>query len=566
MSAQTSTASQRDRILLNFRLAAPALAIGLLVIVGLFNAEVSAAVGVWVDSTAYNHCFLVIPIVAYLLWDRRDLLALSIPSPNFWLGLGAIPVILVWMVAERLGIMEGRQLMMMTLVEILFLTVLGWRLAYQLAGPLLYLYFLVPFGAFIVPTLQDFTTSFIVHGLNLLNIPNYSDARTIEIPEGTFLVAEACAGLRFLIASFAFGCLYSLLVYRSPLRRWVFVLISLVVPIIANGFRALGIVVLGHILGSAQAATADHLIYGWIFFSVVILLQIALGLPFRQDHRSWTAPRAMASSSKQSARQTAVRADARGGRGIRRRSIPWYRRALNQVQRQWEEFLTAAVTTPTQHATMRRFAQAAIIPVALAAIGPACAMTLNRASSADLPPTLVPLTFTGACVSDPAHPTERHDGEGRTWLQHLICGKTAFIVRIQVFPDHTSPARLINALRDMSGELGAEVTNSAYLSTPEGARTWHIVETTDPVKTVASSLWIGGHPVQVSLDMRLHQAWASVTGSTYAPIIVSVEPELDWSKPTVALRNRARDLISIFVQTYKSMPDQIARLSYAAAH
>jgi hypothetical protein len=66
--------------------------------------------------------------------------------------------------------------------------------------------------------------------------------------------------------------------------------------------------------------------------------------------------------------------------------------------------------------------------------------------------------------------------------------------------------------------------------------------------------------------MRMHRAWASLVGSAYAPVIVSLTPELDWSKPSVALRNRARDLIALFVQTYKSLPDQITRLSYAAAH
>ena len=107
-------------------------------------------------------------------------------------------------------------------------------------------------------------------------------------------MAEACAGLRFLIASIAFGCLYALLMYRSPVRRGVFIVVSIIVPIIANGFRGLGIVYLGYLLDSAQAAAADHVIYGWIFFSFVILLLIALGLPFRQDHistRSAAAPR-----------------------------------------------------------------------------------------------------------------------------------------------------------------------------------------------------------------------------------------------------------------------------------
>ena len=147
------------------------------------------------------------------------------------------------------------------------------------------LYFLVPFGAFLTPKLQDITTLFVVHGLPLLHIPAYVTGYTIEIPEGKFLIAEACAGLRFLIASVAFGCLYALVMYRSALRRAVFIGVSIVVPIIANGFRALGIVALGHYLGSAEAVEADHVLYGWVFFSIVILILIVLGLPFREDQR-----------------------------------------------------------------------------------------------------------------------------------------------------------------------------------------------------------------------------------------------------------------------------------------
>jgi hypothetical protein len=59
--------------------------------------------------------------------------------------------------------------------------------------------------------------------------------------------------------------------------------LALVVPIVANGFRAFGIVMLGHFLGSAEAAAADHVVYGWVFFSIVMLLLIVAGLPFRED-------------------------------------------------------------------------------------------------------------------------------------------------------------------------------------------------------------------------------------------------------------------------------------------
>ncbi|MBX9750767.1 MAG: exosortase [Roseococcus sp.] len=186
-----------------------------------------------------------------------------------------------------------------------FLGVFGWRLFRAFAVPLGYLVFLVPFGAFLVPQLQEVTAWMIVAGLSLLGIPHFVDALIIEIPAGIFFVAEACAGLRFLIASLAFGGLYAAVMFRSPGRRVAVMVLALVVPVVANGLRALGIVLLGHHLGSAEAAAADHLIYGWVFFTLVILLLVVAGLPFRQDEpepsvtrlysRAGTIPRTPAS-------------------------------------------------------------------------------------------------------------------------------------------------------------------------------------------------------------------------------------------------------------------------------
>lgn len=260
------------------------LATGLLALGLLFHAEVGAAVSTWLDSTAYNHCFLIIPIVAFMIWERRDTLRGLTMAPLPYAAVLALPFCLGWLAARWLGIMEGRQLTAMGMAEVFGLVMLGPRLWWALCGPLLYLFFLVPFGAFITPKLQDITTWFTGVGLGLFGIPAYIDGNLIEIPEGMFSVTEACAGLRFLIASIAFGSMYALLIYRSPLRRGVFIVASIIVPVIANGLRALGIVTLGHVLGSAQAAETDHVLYGWMFFSIVILLLIMLGLPFREDH------------------------------------------------------------------------------------------------------------------------------------------------------------------------------------------------------------------------------------------------------------------------------------------
>ncbi|MDE2005339.1 MAG: exosortase, partial [Rhodospirillales bacterium] len=276
--------------LAGLRPALPALALGLIVFAVLFHAEAAAAVRVWIESTAYNHGFLILPIVAWLLWDRRAVLEGAVARPLPAAALAILPLAAIWLLSDRLGIMEGRQLAAMSMLQALLLGVLGWRIYRLLLGPLLYLYFLVPFGAFITPALQSFTTGFVGHGLDLLGIPNYIDANLIQVPHALFYVAQACAGLRFLIAAIAFACLYALLMYRSQRRRAIFIGISLIVPVIANGLRALGIVVLGYWLGSAKAAATDHILYGWIFFSIVILLLVLLGLPFREDLRGWTAP------------------------------------------------------------------------------------------------------------------------------------------------------------------------------------------------------------------------------------------------------------------------------------
>ena len=259
------------------------LAVGALAFGLAFHVEVVRAVQVWDESTAYNHCYLILPISAYLIWERRKALAASSPQPNARLLLAMIPVGLVWLFAAEAQIMEGRELAAMTLFQIFIMAVLGpkvWRIS---AFAILYLYFLVPTGAFLTVPMQNFAAHFAVKGVELLGIPVYSNGLDIEVPGARFTVAEACAGLRFLIASVALGTLYGYTMYRSWKRRAAFIVVSIIVPIIANGLRVMGIVVYGYILGNAEAAIADHLIYGWVFFSIVSIILIVLGLPFRQD-------------------------------------------------------------------------------------------------------------------------------------------------------------------------------------------------------------------------------------------------------------------------------------------
>ena len=96
-------------------------------------------------------------------------------------------------------------------------------------------------------------------------------------------MVEACSGVRYLIASFTVGLLFAYLNYRSLKRRLIFVLVSIAVPIIANWLRAYIIVMLGHLSGNTIATGVDHLIYGWVFFGVVIMIMFAIGARWSED-------------------------------------------------------------------------------------------------------------------------------------------------------------------------------------------------------------------------------------------------------------------------------------------
>ena len=95
---------------IGLRPAALALGLGLLVLGLLFHPEAAAAIHVWNTSTAYGHCWLVLPIVAWLAFERRDQAAAVSLAPAAWPALLALPLAGAWLAADLVGVLEARQL------------------------------------------------------------------------------------------------------------------------------------------------------------------------------------------------------------------------------------------------------------------------------------------------------------------------------------------------------------------------------------------------------------------------------------------------------------------------
>jgi exosortase A len=249
----------------------------LLVLLALFQDTAVSMVWIWIRSETYTHAFLVPVISAWLVWRRRGHLRGLPVRPVPWLLLPIALICLGWLAGRLATVQAATHFALVSLIVISVPAVLGWAVARALTFPLLFLFFSVPFGEFMVPQLMEWTADFTVTALRWTGIPVYRDGLQFVIPSGNWSVVEACSGIRYLIASLMVGSLFAYLNYRSPRRRAAFILVSILVPLVANWLRAYMIVMLGHLSGNKIAAGADHLIYGWVFFGIVIALMFMIG-------------------------------------------------------------------------------------------------------------------------------------------------------------------------------------------------------------------------------------------------------------------------------------------------
>ena len=275
--------SQTGQPVLQWRFMATLTLAAIATILAIYQQTVLSTVAIWLRSETFTHGFFIFPISAYLIWIKRKSLAEIAPCPDYrgllimaGLGLG-------WLLADAGSVQVVAQLCLVAMIPVTVWTMLGLRVVRAITFPLGFLFFAVPFGEFLIPPLMDFTADFVVTALQITGIPVYREGTFFTIPSGQWSVVEGCSGLRYLIASFTLGTLYGYLTYRSNKRRLIFVALSLIVPIFANGMRAYMIVMIAHLSNMQLALGVDHYIYGWVFFGIVMTLLFWIGAFWRED-------------------------------------------------------------------------------------------------------------------------------------------------------------------------------------------------------------------------------------------------------------------------------------------
>lgn len=243
-----------------------------------YRDTLSAMAVIWVRSETYTHGLIVPPIALWLIWREREQLKHYQPKSAPWLILPLAVIVFLWLLGQLTAVNALTQFSVIATIILSIMSLLGMQLSARIAFPLVFLLFAVPVGDFMMPRLMEWTANFTVLALRASGIPVYREGLQFVIPSGNWSVVEACSGIRYIIASLTVGTLFAYLNYTSLKRRLIFIAVSLLVPILANWLRAYLIVMIGHLSSNQLATGADHLIYGWVFFGLVIAIMFMIGM------------------------------------------------------------------------------------------------------------------------------------------------------------------------------------------------------------------------------------------------------------------------------------------------
>ncbi len=253
--------------------------LGIMLSIGLLYSDTwQSMIAIWQRSDTYMHGFFVIPTSLWLIWQRKSLHTQLQTS-----GLSTFGFIylllnsVLWLLGSLIHALVIEQWALVGLVIGAIWFYWGNTTTQRLLFPLIFLYFMVPVGEALVPYLMQFTAEFTIALIRLSGISVYQEGLHFMLPSGDWSVVEACSGIRYLLASITLGTIYAYLTYRKAYKQVIFILFSSIFPIFANGMRAYMIVMIGHLSGMKLATGADHLVYGGVFFGIIIFLMFYIG-------------------------------------------------------------------------------------------------------------------------------------------------------------------------------------------------------------------------------------------------------------------------------------------------
>jgi len=246
----------------------------------------------WYSDANVSYGFFVPFLTGYVVWQERDRLRKIAPTPNnFGLVLLVLGGVLLCMGPPSLNTFAfATRIALVFSVTGAILFLRGFSTLRALTYPLLLMLLMIPMPGFVLERitfpLQIVASQTAEKGLDLIGYSVLREGNILRLPTATLDVAEACSGLRSLLALTFLGQAYVCLLDGRRWMRPVMALIVIPVAVFANAVR---------IVASAVAVSYRpewiqgifHESTGWIVFVVAFLCIVILHSMFNHIQRKF---------------------------------------------------------------------------------------------------------------------------------------------------------------------------------------------------------------------------------------------------------------------------------------
>ena len=225
----------------------------------------------------------IIPLVsAFVIWQKRkDLAAAPKQTDATGLIIIVLSLLLHWL-GYRAQLTRLSLLSLIGLLWGVFFTLHGRQVAKLLVFPCAYLVFCIPLSFLnnITVPLRILASSIstdLLNGLGIGAVRSGTIIHSLAAGGFNFDVADACSGLRSLLAMTALTAVYAYQTQKKLWQQWMLFVAAIPLAIVGNIFRILTIALVAQGFGQERAMTMYHYLSGFLVFAVAILLMIGLG-------------------------------------------------------------------------------------------------------------------------------------------------------------------------------------------------------------------------------------------------------------------------------------------------
>ncbi|WP_170005743.1 exosortase A [Marinobacter guineae] len=228
----------------------------------------------WRDSIIYQHGFLVLATIGYLLFKQRSKLFQMAFNPSTLGLLALISLSLVMLLAKAADIKTIRLGLLPFIALAWGYTLWGKAFLKNAGTPIILLVFATPIWDDFSFVFQNITVIANNALLSLFGIPATIKEFYITIPGGTFFVDGGCSGVRYLMVGLFIAPVYGFLYYKTVSKTVLLIVVAAFLSMLSNWIRVFGIIIAGHVTDMQSSLLKDHELFGWVIFILITLIPL----------------------------------------------------------------------------------------------------------------------------------------------------------------------------------------------------------------------------------------------------------------------------------------------------